>query len=67
MSPGKQNIHLSSNIDRVIIKYYMEVAVNNLVWQSMLYVKDCAHITREGKKQTNWRSILTSSAPFFLP
>lgn len=50
MSPGKQSIHLSSNIDRVIIKYYRDGAVNNLVWQSVLYVKDCAHTTRGGKK-----------------
>jgi len=46
MSPGKQDVHLSSDIDRVvIIKYYIEVAVSNLIWQSVLYRKDCAHIT----------------------
>lgn len=67
MSPGKQNIHLSSNIDRVIIKYYMEVAVNNLVWQSMLYVKDCAHITREGKKPNQLKEYSDIICTFFSP
>lgn len=50
MSPGKQNVCLSSNIDRVIIKYYMEVAVNNLVWQCPVLI---VHTLLQEKNKVN--------------
>lgn len=51
MSPGKQNVCLSGNIDRVIIKYYMEGAVSKLIQLCPICNRLYVHYYREKTNQ----------------